>query len=101
MANRLIWSEVTTEDFDSIVEFLSENQSVDVARKFVNQFFRQLDVIEQQPYIGLSHVENQALRKKLIAKTHYLYYLIEEDETIRLLNIVDTRSGPSRNPFAF
>lgn len=100
MANRIVWSEITTEDFDAIIEFISEHQSVVAAKKFVDQFFRQLDIIDSQPYIGLSHVENPLLRKRLVGKMHYLYYLIDGD-VIRLLNIIDTRSGPGKNPFAF
>jgi|GEM_PF-2592355 len=101
MANRIIWSEAATEDFDAIVEHVSESGSVESARKFVNYFFRQLDVIDNQPYIGMSHAENPQLRKRLIDRKYYLYYLVEDDEIIRLLNIIDTRSGPGQNPFAF
>ncbi len=101
MANRIIWSEVTTEDFDATVEYLSENGSVESARRFVNQFFHQLDIIDNHPYIGLSHGENPQLRKRLINRKYYLYYLVEDDAIIRLLNIIDTRSGSDRNPFAF
>lgn len=101
MAKQIIWSETTVEDFNAIRDYLVETRSVEIAIRFVSEFYRQLDLIDSQPYIGMSHAENLSLRKRLIAKTHYLYYLIEDDQTIRLLNIVDTRSGPDRNPFAF
>ncbi len=100
MANQIIWSETTTKEFDSIRDYIVENRSPEAAIRFVNEFFRQLDIIDSQPYIGMSHAENPWLRKRLIDKTHYLYYLIEDD-VIRLLNIVDTRSGPGKNPFTF
>lgn len=100
MANQIIWSETTVKEFDSLRDYIAENRSVEAAIRFVNEFYRQLDIIDSQPYIGLSHVENQLLRKRLISKTYYLYYLIEDD-VIRLLNLVDTRSGPDKNPFAF
>lgn len=101
MAKQIIWSETTVEDFNAIRDYVAETRSIDAAIRFVEEFFRQLDLIDSQPYIGVSHVENQQLRKRLIAKTNYLYYLIEDDTTIRLLNIIDTRSGPRKNPFAF
>ena len=101
MAKQIIWSETTIEDFDAIRDYIVETRSIEAAIRFVREFYRQLDLIDSQPYIGMSHIENPQLRKRLIAKTHYLYYLIEDDEKIRLLNIIDTRSGPNRNPFAF
>ena len=100
MAKQIIWSETTVEDFNGIRDYIVEARSVEAAIRFVNEFYRQLDLIDSQPYIGISHVENPKIRKRLIAKTHYLYYLIDDD-VIRLLNIIDTRSGPDRNPFAF
>ena len=101
MAKQIIWSETTIGDFNAIRDYIVETRSIEAAIRFVNEFYRQLNLIDSQPYIGISHVENTQLRKRLIAKTHYLYYLVEGDETIRLLNIIDTRSGPDRNPFAF
>ena len=101
MAKQIIWSETTVDDFNAIRDYIVETRSIEAAIRFVNEFYRQLDLIDGQPYIGISHVENAQLRKRLIARTHYLYYLVESDETIRLLNIIDTRSGPNRNPFAF
>jgi len=100
MAKQIIWSETTVKEFDSLRDYIVENRSVKAAIRFVNAFYRQLDIIDSQPYIGMAHVENPLLRKRLIDKTHYLYYLIDDD-AIRLLNIVDTRSGPGKNPFAF
>lgn len=101
MAKQIIWSETTVEDFDVIKNYLAETRSIDAAIRFVNEFYRQLDLIDSQPYMGIAHKENQQLRKRLISKTHYLYYLIEDDQTIRLLNIIDTRSWSDKNPFAF
>ena len=101
MAKQIIWAETTVKEFDSLRDYIAENRSVEAAIRFVDEFYRQLDLIDSQPYIGMSHIENPLLRKRLVTKTHYLYYLIEDDTTIRLLNIVDTRSGPAKNPFAF
>ena len=100
MAKQIIWSETTVEDFNAIRDYIVETRSIEAAIRFVNEFYRQLNLIDSQPYIGMSHVENPQIRKRLIAKTHYLYYLIDDD-VIRLLNIIDTRSGPDKNPFAF
>ena len=100
MAKQIIWSETTSKEFDSLRDYLVENRSAEAAIRFVNEFYHQLDIIDSQPYIGMSHAENPLLRKRLILKTYYLYYLIDDD-TIRLLNIVATRSGPDKNPFAF
>jgi plasmid stabilization system protein ParE len=102
MAKQIIWSETTVNEFDLIRDYITENRSVEAAIRFVNEFYHQLDLIDSQAFIGIAHVENQLLRKRLIAKTYYLYYLVEEaDDTIRLLNIIDTRSGPAKNPFSF
>jgi plasmid stabilization system protein ParE len=100
MAKQIIWSETTVKEFDSLRDYIVENRSVEAAIHFVNEFYRQLNLIDSQPYIGMGHAENSYLRKRLIDRTHYLYYLIEGD-VIRLLNIIDTRSGSDKNPFAF
>ena len=73
MAKQIIWSETTVKEFESLRDYITENRSIEAAIRFVNEFYRQLDIIDTQPYIGMSHVENPQLRKRLIDKTHYLY----------------------------
>ena len=46
MAHEIIWTEKATEDFDGIVQDLSDYNSIKYAIKFVNIFYEKLNRID-------------------------------------------------------
>ncbi len=58
MAKQIIWSETTVKEFNSLRDYLVKNRLIEVAIRFVNEFYHQLDIIDSQPYIGMGHTES-------------------------------------------
>lgn len=98
MAKQIIWAEETSENFRLLLDYLQEEWSTEIAVAFVNTFYKKLDRIDSFPTIGKRSSKNSSVRQLLITKHTYLYYEVEGD-TIKLLNLVDTRSNPDDNPF--
>ncbi len=66
--------------------------------KFQNNFVRKLELLAIQPQIGVEVNSLKNIRSILITKHNRVYYRIEEDK-IFVLNMIDTRKNPKKNPF--
>jgi hypothetical protein len=62
------------------------------------KFEAKLNLIAHSPFSGIASTKNKSIRKILITRQNYLYYLIEK-EKIHLLSIFDTRKNPLKNKF--
>lgn len=98
MAKQVDWAEETSENFQLLLDYLQEEWSTEIAVAFVNTFYRKLDQIDRFPDLGKRSKRDPSIRQLLITKHTYLYYKVE-NEIIKLLNLVDTRSNPTDNPF--
>jgi plasmid stabilization system protein ParE len=67
-----------------------EKWSFEAADEFTNKIIDRLELLEMNPYLGTSHPEITSLKKLLIPPYNYLYYTVVNQSVI-LLNIVDTR----------
>ena len=85
-------------DLDTIGNFLQENWSPEIAIRFLNAFYKSLDVLEKAPEIGLPSSFVPGVRRKMIDKYNTMYYEFL-DGTVFVLRIIDTRSNPDENPY--
>ncbi|MBK8496533.1 MAG: hypothetical protein IPL50_17205 [Chitinophagaceae bacterium] len=74
------WSKKTAEDFNTIV-------------------IRKLDLIVSQPYIGKQTAVKNT-RSVVVGKGHQnkIYYRVEKSKLV-IINMIDTRKNPKKNPF--
>ncbi len=93
MAYEIIWTEKTTEDFDTLVENLTLYKSVNYAIKFVNTFYKKLDMIALMPFLGVQSQKRKGVRRLVITKNISLAYILIIDQ-IYLLRVFDTRQNP-------
>jgi plasmid stabilization system protein ParE len=90
MAYEIVWTGDSRENYRDIIDSLLEKWSFEAADEFTNKIIDRLELLEMNPYLGTSHPEITSLRKLLIPPYNYLYYTVVNQSVI-LLNIVDTR----------
>jgi plasmid stabilization system protein ParE len=90
MAYEIAWTRDSRENYRDIIDSLLEKWSFEAADEFTNKIIDRLELLEMNPYLGTSHPEITSLRKLLIPPYNYLYYTVVNQSVI-LLNIVDTR----------
>jgi len=93
---------VTKKRFENKVKKLLEYLVMDwqdkVAVDFLLKLNHTIDVVSNNPGVGLKIKDLNNTRSTLITKHNRLYYRIEKD-TILILNMIDTRLSPNKNPF--
>ena len=67
------------------------------ADAFINKLLEKITLIKKQPEIGSITVYKN-IRSILITKQNKVYYRIENDR-IEMINMIDTRRNPEKNPF--
>jgi len=92
MAFEIKWSITAQDDFDAILEFISESQSNESAIEFIEIFYKKLDLLALMPNIGIESQQYPTIRRILITKLYSLLYQIESD-TIFLIRLIDNRSA--------
>lgn len=85
-------------DVNEITDFLAEHWSPEISIRFVNAFYKSLDMIKSMPEIGTPSQNVPGVRRKLIDKYNALYYE-KIDDTLYILRVFDTRSTPDANPY--
>ena len=85
-------------DVNTIADFLEENWSPEVAIRFVDAFYKSLDIVESAPEMGTPSSKVVGVRRKKIDKYNVLYYEFAGD-ILYALRVIDTRSNPDANPY--
>lgn len=98
MAFTIIWTEIATEDFLDIVNYLESEWSERISENFIIDCYAKLDLLAHTPMIGPKSNTYPNVRRILITKHIALYYKIELTE-VTLLNFFDLRQSPERNLF--
>lgn len=78
--------------------YLLENWNKKVADDFYKKFGSTVKLIANHPHIGQPTAKKQNIRRKLITKHNCIYYQIKADSII-LLDVLDTRQNPKKNPY--
>jgi plasmid stabilization system protein ParE len=98
MAHEVTWSRNAAEDFEKIFNYLKEEWSYNIAKEFSIECFVKIELISEAPSLGMASGREPTIRRILITKHNYLYYKLMKEKII-LLDFVDTRQDPSKNPF--
>lgn len=95
---KIIVTPAADADLNIIADFLEEKWSPELAIRFINAFYKSLDIIESAPEIGSPSHKTAGVRRKMIDKYNALYYEILSD-ILYVLRVIDTRSNPDENPY--
>ncbi|GAB3809905.1 hypothetical protein GCM10028819_52540 [Spirosoma humi] len=97
-AVKIIITPLADADVTGIVDFLEETRSPEAAIRFVNAFYKQLNLLESTPEIGTPSRRVVSVRRTNIDKHNVLYYELIND-ALYVLRVIDTRSNPDTNPY--
>jgi plasmid stabilization system protein ParE len=96
MAYEVIFSDEIFEKLNSIIYYLENNWSKEVAEAFLMTFYRRIDNLAYNPKAGMQTKKNPAIRIFVITKHKTLYYGIFENR-IELLTIFFNAQNPNKN----
>jgi plasmid stabilization system protein ParE len=98
MAFKIIWTDIATEDFLNIVNYLEIEWSDRISENFIIDCYAKLDLLAKMPMIGIASGLYDNVRRILITKNIALYYEVKSQEVV-LLNFFDVRQSPEKNIF--
>lgn len=98
MAQRIIILKRADQKVKQVYAYLLENWNQKVADEFYEKFEKIIHIISLQPGIGRASGKRPEIRRKLVTKHNCLYYRIKDDSVI-IINLLDTRRNPTKNPY--
>lgn len=93
---------VTKKRFENRVKavllYLSENWYDSVADDFMVTLKEKIKLLSVQPLTGRLINPDKNVRSCLVTKHNKLYYRVEKNKLV-IINMIDTRKDPKKNPF--
>lgn len=97
MAYPVIYKKRYLNSLDKLLEYLEKQWPAETASDFLNVLENCITAIKINPHIGIeTKIKNT--RSILITKHNRLYYRLKKEKIV-ILNMIDTRRNPSKNPF--
>ncbi len=96
MAYQVIISDEVFSALNAVVLYLENKWSKKDAENFLLVFYKKVDMIAENPFIGRKITKNPAVRKLLITKHNMLYYEVTGNQ-LALLTIFFTAQNPDKN----
>ncbi len=90
------WSPLATEQYLSILYYLTTEWSSKIADSFVLSTQEKILTLQSHPFIGAASEKDKNIRSISLSKHNRLYYQITET-IIEMLAIFDTRQNPEKN----
>ncbi len=81
-----------------LLDYLTTEWNDSVAINFKKILLNKLDLLATMPTIGVEVSSLKNIRAILITKHNKVYYRIEKNK-IAVINMIDTRKNPKKNPF--
>lgn len=98
MAKTIIWNRRASIRFNSIINYLQSEWGDRVTQNFANRAFQVIELLSENPEMGLIENADKQIRGFVITKHNTLFYRIEHDSLI-LLNFFDNRQHPAKKTF--
>ena len=97
MAYQIIYKKRFVNKLDKLITYLQTEWNNDVVSDFLEVLLHKIEIVKANPSIGIkTSISN--VHSILITKHNRIYYRIES-KNISILNLIDTRIKPSRNPY--
>jgi len=98
MALRIVTKKRFENKVIDLLHYLEKEWGDNVAINFKKILLAKLDLLATAPKIGIEISSLKNIRSILITKHNRVYYRIEKKKII-ILNIIDNRINPKKNPF--
>ena len=97
MAYKAIYKKRFLNKPNKLLDYLQKEWQTEVAKDLIDKLKNRIESIKLNPNIGLQSTLKNT-RSILITKHNRLYYRIENDKIV-IINLIDTRRNPKKNPF--
>lgn len=97
MAQKVIYKKRFINKLEKLLLYLEKEWGQKSAAGFIDKLFEKLILIKKQPNAGALTLYKNT-RSILITKQNKVYYRVKEN-AIEILNMMDTRRNPNKNPF--
>jgi plasmid stabilization system protein ParE len=95
MAKEVILTPIALEDFDNVVNYLTNEWGISVSNKFVDRFVEVTGLIGRNPGL-FPFVELHKRMQRCVVTKHNVIYFTETEDIIKILTVFDTRQDPSK-----
>ncbi len=98
MALQIITKKRYQNNLKKILSYLVLYWNKNVAEEFIDLLFKKYELLSTIPNIGVQILPSKNVRSIVITKHNKVYYKVEKGHLI-IINIIDTRRNPKKNPF--
>ncbi len=99
MAYKIIHSKIFLKQVIELNTYLETSWNLIVASAFHEKLIKVIVIVSKQPGIGSPSKKRENIFKILVTKHNRLYYRINDNNSITLLTLFDTRQNPTRNKY--
>jgi plasmid stabilization system protein ParE len=92
MVYEIIYTSEFENDFEELMNHLSNKWSIKTAQLFANQLDDLIFALSKMPFIGKKSIKNPLVRGIVVTDKNTLYYSVRDNEII-LLSLFDTRQN--------
>ena len=98
MAYEIILKKRFTNKVQKVLSYLEKEWHPKIAADFIKKIDYRIELLTQQPYVGVPSSRIKDVRGVLITRHNKMYYKVKDNKVI-ILNMFDTRINPKRNPY--
>ena len=92
---KIIWSDESVKNLDSIITYLELNWTEKEVRKFLDLLNKRIHLISLNPLLFPSTPKSRGIRKSVLSKQTSIFYRIAE-QRVEILSIFDNRQNPDK-----
>ena len=95
MAKEVILTPIAVNDFNNVVDYLTNKWGLTVTNNFIERFEKIIMLLSKNPGMFPFFDKPKHLQKCIVTK-HNILYFMETHEEIKILTIFDTRQDPEK-----
>ena len=92
---KIVWSDEALSNLKNILTYLENNWSTKEINKFATLLDRQLNRIQNNPFLFAESESRSTIRKSVLTKQVSIYYRIK-NKTVELISLFDNRQNPKK-----
>ena len=92
---KIVWSDEALSNLKNILTYLENNWSKKEINKFATLLDRQLNRIQNNPFLFAESESRSTIRKSVLTKQVSIYYRIK-NKTVELISLIDNRQNPKK-----
>jgi plasmid stabilization system protein ParE len=95
MAKEVILTPIAEDDYEIVINYLTNNWGFSVVDNFENRFEKVMSILAEDAG-RFAFVDKAKNMQKCILTKHNILYFIETEQTIQIITVFDTRQDPQK-----